>query len=160
ANVAVGQFGKLYAVGLDGQAYAQPLVKTGVTIADGPNTTPGAAGVHDVVFVATEHDSVYALDSASGTILWRRTSLRPAVPANTAVGGSGMGTMPGADTLSLDISPEVGISGTPVIDPATGTLYVVAKTKETIGGTGHYVQRLHALSIADGTDRAAPFLVG
>src|SRR5438105_1569926 len=62
ANVKVGSFGKLYAATLDGQVYAEPLVDTGVTIANGPNTKPGAAGVHDVVFVGTEHDSLYAID--------------------------------------------------------------------------------------------------
>src|SRR5687768_1931023 len=68
ANVAVGQFGKLAGLTLDGQVYAQPLVKTGVTIAAGPHTTPGAAGVHDVVFVATQHDSVYAITAADGSV--------------------------------------------------------------------------------------------
>lgn len=160
ANVAVGEFGKLYAANLDGQVYAEPLVKTGVTIADGPNTTTGAAGVHDVVFVATQHDSVYAIDTGTGAVLWKRTFLDTSVPANNTLGASAITSVPSGDTNTGDITPEVGITGTPVIDPATGTLYVVVKTKETIGGAAHYVQRLHALNVADGTDQAAPFLIG
>jgi Legume lectin domain/Bacterial lectin/Fibronectin type III domain len=160
ANLGTDQFGKLYTTGLDGQTYAEPLVKTGVTIADGPNTTAGAAGVHDVVFVATQHDSLYAIDTTDGTVLWQRTFLDITVPANNTLGASAITSVPNGDTGTADISPEVGITSTPVIDPATGILYLVAKTKETIGGTGHYIQRLHAINIADGTDRAAPFLIG
>jgi hypothetical protein len=73
ANVQVGSFGKQFTVSLDGQVYAQPLVDTGVTINNGRNTTTGSAGVHDVVFVATENDSLYAIDSEvadNGAILW------------------------------------------------------------------------------------------
>src|SRR5579871_5807961 len=69
-----GSFGKLFGLTLDGLVYAEPLVKTGVVIANGPNTTTGAAGTHDVVFVATEGDSVWAIDtSATATIrvLWQ-----------------------------------------------------------------------------------------
>src|SRR5262245_44867223 len=62
-NVQVGSFGKLFVTSVDGQVYAEPLIDTGVTIATGVNTKPGAAGVHDVVFVATEHDSLYAIDA-------------------------------------------------------------------------------------------------
>jgi hypothetical protein len=75
ANVSVSSFGKLFATSVDGQDYGQPLVDTDVTITEGPNTSAGAAGIHDVVFVATEHDSVYAIDASSagsGTTLWKR----------------------------------------------------------------------------------------
>jgi fibronectin type 3 domain-containing protein len=161
-NVNTTAFGKLSGLALDGQVYTQPLVKTGVTVANGPNTTPGAAGVHDLVLVATQHDSVYAIDAAGagGTVLWRRTFLDVAVPANNTLGATAITAVPSLDTGSTDIDPEVGITGTPVIDGATNTLYVVTKTKETVGGAAHYVQRLHALSLSDGTDRSAPFLLG
>src|SRR5262245_18152686 len=66
-NVQVGSFGKLFATPLDGQVYAQPLVDTGVSITAGPQP-----GMHNVVFVATEHDTLYALDAGTGTILWQR----------------------------------------------------------------------------------------
>src|SRR5690242_17167157 len=64
-NVKVGTFGKIYSDALDGQVYAQPLVDPGVTISNGVNTQSGAAGVHDVVFVATENDSIYAIDASA-----------------------------------------------------------------------------------------------
>ncbi|WP_168221723.1 fibronectin type III domain-containing protein [Aquisphaera giovannonii] len=170
ANVKVGSFGKLLGVNLDGQVYAQPLVDTGVTIVAGPNTTAGSAGVHDVVFVATEHDSLYALDASNaggGAVLWRRSFLDPSNPGsgsqpdiNNTLGATAITSVPNGDLGSSDISPEVGITGTPVIDPSTNTLYVVTKTKETIGTGAHYVQRLHAINIADGTDRVTPYLIG
>ncbi|MBI3410581.1 MAG: fibronectin type III domain-containing protein [Planctomycetes bacterium] len=165
ANVKVNSFGKLSATTLDGQVYAEPLVDTGVTIANGVNTKPGAAGVHDVVFVGTEHDSLYAIDTnaAGGPILWQRTFLdttNPTGDINNTFGASAIGTIPSGDTGSADISPEIGITGTPVIDPATNIMYVVVKTKETIGGTSHYIQRLHAINISDGTDAATPTVIG
>src|SRR5262249_22310480 len=148
ANVAVGSFGKLFATPLDGQVYAQPLVDTGVSITGGPQS-----GTHNVVFVATEHDTLYALDTGTGTILWQRSFLDLSNPNNNTLGATVITTVPAGDTNSADIDPEIGITGTPVIDASTNTLYLVAKTKETIGGVIHYVQRLHALSLADGSDR-------
>src|SRR5262245_11211734 len=84
-NVNTSSFGKLHTVQMDGQVYAQPLVVTGVTIINGPNTRPGQTGIHDVVFAATEHDSVYAIDAApaGGQILWRRTFLDVSNSNNT-----------------------------------------------------------------------------
>src|SRR5438094_8466713 len=75
ANVKVGSFQKLFVTTVDGQVYAEPLVDTGITITNGVNTKTGAAGVHDVVFVATEHDSLYAIDAgaAGGGVRWPRT---------------------------------------------------------------------------------------
>src|SRR5439155_7330910 len=62
SNVQVGSFDKLFVTPVDGQVYAQPLVDTGIIIASGVNTQPGVLGTHDVVFIATHHDSLYALD--------------------------------------------------------------------------------------------------
>jgi hypothetical protein len=165
ANVKVGSFGKLFVVPLDGQVYAEPLVDTGVTITNGVNTKAGAAGVHDVVFVGTEHDSLYAIDSSvtGGAILWQRTFLdttNPTGDINNTLSATAIGSVPNGDVNSSDISPEIGITGTPVIDPATNLLYVVVKTKETIGGNAHYVQRLHVINIGNGTDAATPVLIG
>jgi hypothetical protein len=162
ANVAVNSFERLYLDNLDGQVYAQPLVETSVTIASGPNTTNGAAGVHDVVFVATQHDSLYAIDASSlgGAVLWQRNFLDTTVADNNTLGASAISTVTSNDVGTNDISPEIGITGTPVIDAGSGTLYVVVKTKETINGTDHFVQRLHAINVSDGTDRVTPYLVG
>ncbi len=170
-NVKVQSFGKLFATELDGQVYAEPLVDTGVTITDGVNTMPNAAGVHDVVFVATENDTLYAIDTSvtHGAILWERSFLPASNPGagsgvlgdqNNTLSATTIVAVPNDDTGTTDLSPVVGITSTPVIDPVTHLLYVLVKTKETIGGVAHYVQRLHAINISDGTDATAPFLVG
>jgi len=134
ANVNPASFGKLSSYPLDGMAIASPLYVANVTI-------PGQ-GLRNVVYVATEHDSVYAFDAdglAPGP-LWQHTLLF-----------SGATTVPSADTGECcDIAPEIGVTGTPVIDPSTNTLYVVAKTKE---GSA-YVQRLHALDLATGAEKS------
>ena len=96
-------------------------------------------GTHNVLYVATQHDSVYAIDADTGTVYWQ-TSLIPA-------GGSTVSSS--VDLNCGDISVEVGITGTPVIDPATATLYVVAKVKLN----GVILQYLHALDITTGTDK-------
>ena len=165
SNVNVNTFGKLFSVPVDGPVYAQPLVQRSVSITAGPD-----AGVHDVVFVATEHDALYAIDAgtlngadspaAAGRVLWRRSFLDLANPANHLANATALTAVPQADIVSADITPEIGITGTPVIDAAAATLYVITKTKETVAGTAHYVQRLHAVRLADGTDRTAPFLIG
>jgi fibronectin type 3 domain-containing protein len=162
ANVKVNSFGKIYTVPLDGQVYAQPLIDTGVTIANGPNTQPGAAGIHDVVFAATENDTLYAIDGGpvGGQVLWKRVFLDASNPSNNTLGATAIVPVSNNDVGSSDINPSIGITGTPVIDPATNTIYVVTKTKETIGGATHFVQRLHAINLADGTDRLAPYLIG
>ncbi len=138
AAVSSTRFGKLFTQPLDGVVYAQPLYVPGVTIP--------SRGIHNVVYVATEHDSVYAFDADSTTalsapLLWRVSFINPS---------AGVTTVPAANTGCNQIEPELGITGTPVIDPSTGTLYVVAMTLEN----GSYLQRLHALDIATGAERA------
>ena len=64
------------------------------------------------------------------------------------------------DVSSDDINPEIGITGTPVIDPSTNIIYVSVATKELVGSTTYFVQRLHAINIGDGTDAAPSFVIG
>jgi outer membrane protein assembly factor BamB len=142
ATVNPTQFGKLWSRPVDGQVYAQPLYAPALNL--------GAAGTHNVVFVATEHNSVYAFDADTGgdSPLWQ-ARLGPSVPVMQIVVRDS--TDPNGDPRPCsDIEgPEYGITGTPVIDPATQTLYVVAKTLENI----EQIYRLHALDIRTGQDR-------
>jgi hypothetical protein len=146
ANVNSTSFGKLFTQPVDGYVYAQPLYVAGVTMGTG---TPQAGTAHNVVFVATQHDSVYAFDAdsnggASANPLWHITLLDAAHGA-----ASGATSVPDSDVGTSDIVPEIGITGTPVIDTTTNTMYVVGKTKEN----GNYVQRLHALDITTGNEK-------
>jgi hypothetical protein len=136
-NVNVRRFGKKFTLKVDGDVYAQPLFLTGLDI-------PGK-GRHDVLFVATEHDSVYAFDAYGhpGSPLWHVSFL-----------GKGVTTVPADDVECPFIEPEVGITSTPVIDLDTGTLYVLARTKERPGSLpSHYTQRLHALAVTTGLEK-------
>jgi len=140
-NVNTNQFGLLYSRPVDDQIYTQPLVMTNVNI-------PGK-GRHNLVYVATVNDSVYAFDADDGTVTnayWTRsfTNLPNIVaPRNIDMTGACGGAY-------HDFSGNMGIVGTPVIDPAAGTLYLVARTKEF---NVNYYQRLYALDLATGTNR-------
>ncbi len=142
SNVNVSQFGRIFTRAVDGQIYAQPLYVPGVSI---------AGGIHNVVYVATMHNTVYAFDAddpAQSAPLWS-VNLGPSSPASDF------------GTSFHDISVEVGILSTPVIDPASNTVYVVAFTKETVNGTATYFFRLHALDIRTGSEQpSSPVVIG
>jgi hypothetical protein len=145
ANVNTATFGKLFSCTVDGAVYAQPLWAANVNI-NGTN--------HNVVFVATEHDSLFAFDAdASPCVpLWQVSLIdtnHGATPGEATVPSGTSGNLVGSG--SGDITPEVGVSGTPVIDPSTNTLYVVSKSMNS-GGTSFY-QRLHAIDITTGNEK-------
>ena len=137
-NVNNSQFGLLFSLPVDGQVYAQPLYLPGLQI---------GAGKHNVLFVATENDSVYAFDADSNggsnaSPLWHASLL------STAYGAAPGATVVPSVEICEDIVPQYGITGTPVIDPVAGILYVVSFTQE---GTA-FVLRLHALSVTTGAE--------
>jgi hypothetical protein len=139
ANVTAKTFGKIFSYPVDGEIYAQPLYVPGVVI-------PGQ-GTHNVVYVATENDSIFAFDAdgLSPTVLWSDNFTNPAqgiaaINCTTAV-------------LSCAVYPIVGITGTPVIDPTTNTMYLLARTAQTSGTKTTYVQQLHAVDITTGAEK-------
>ncbi len=131
SNVSFATFGKLGLYPADGKVDAEPLYVSSVSVP--------AKGTHNLLIVATEHDTVYALDADTGTVIWQASMLK-----------TGETT---ADMRSCkQVSPEIGVTSTPVIDRArgaNGTIYVVAMSKD---GPGNYHQRLHALDLALGTE--------
>ena len=130
ANVNAAQFGEKFSNPVDGWVYAQPLYVPGVTI----------AGVkHNVVFVATEHASIFAFDAdAAGPPLWVKSFLGP-----------GITTVQTASNPLIPVHPEVGITATPVIDATTSTIYALAQTVEN----GVARNKLHALDITTGVEK-------
>lgn len=133
-NVDPTQFGKLFSFQVDGDVYAQPLYVPDIEI-------PGK-GRHNVLFIATEHDSVYAFDAEGSprAPLWRVDFTDPS---------AGVTTVEPRRLQCPFINPEVGITSTPVIDPEAKTLYVLARTESH----GHSFQHLHALDLATGAER-------
>src|SRR5579859_124619 len=140
SNVVSTKFGKLFSYPVDGMIYAQPLYVQGVTI----NGTS-----HNVIYVATENDTVYAFDADSAALnptpLWQTSY---AVPPNVTA-------MPCTDNDKYcNIYPIIGITGTPVINLANQTMYFVTRTKETGPKGGYlYYERLHALNISTGAEQ-------
>lgn len=150
ASVTPSTFGKLFSCPVDGAVYTQPLWVPGVTV----NGT-----VHNVVYVATQHDSVYAFDADSSPCvkLWQASlldSMHGGTTGETPVVWQDVGYCYG------DIYPEVGVTGTPVIDPSSGTIYAVsaseipgAQSGDCSLPAGSYFHRLHALDITTGNEQ-------
>jgi len=137
SNVNAATFGKLFSYSVDGQIVGQPLYLPNVTI---------AGSAHNVVYVATQHDSVYAFDADSNqggnsSPLWSVSFISPPSVTTQPASDQGCGPETGYS--------EIGVMGTPVIDTSSHTLYVVAKTKENDAA----VFRLHALDVASGKEK-------
>jgi hypothetical protein len=131
-NVNTNHFGHLWTLPADGKVDAQPLYAAGIAI-------PGK-GLRNVLFVATEHDTVYAYDADSTNQFWQVTMLPN-------------GETPSDNRGCSQVTPEIGVTATPVIDRglgSNGTMFVVAMSKDA---SGHYFQRVHALDLATGSDR-------
>ena len=139
AKVSAATFGKLFSAKVDGEIYAQPLYLSNVTV-------PGA-GVHNVVYVATMNNTIFALDADKGTTLWTANFGAPVRASDV-------------QCCCPDISATVGILGTPVIDPATNTIYFVSRN-ETNPGTASavYTQYLNALDVSTGNVKFGPTLI-
>jgi hypothetical protein len=130
-NVTSAKFGKLGFYPVDGLVDAEPLYASNVTVANN--------GTHNVLIVATEHDSVYAFDADSGATIWHTSMLKSGESTSDNRGCS-------------QVAPEIGVTSTPVIDRTrgpNGSVYVVAMSKDA---SGSYHQRLHALDLALGTE--------
>src|SRR2546425_7485907 len=136
SNVNVQQFGAVFTLTVDDEAYAQPLVVGHVFIDN---------GYHNVVYIATVNNTLYAYDGDNGTLYWRKSFTAPGMrpPRNTDMTGACGGTY-------TNFSGNIGIVGTPVIDSARGTMYFVARS--TTGSS--FVQYLHAVDIGNGSEIA------
>ena len=138
SNVNSEQFGKLFTQPVDGMIVGQPLVVPGLSFPD---------GTHDAVYVTTQHDSVFAFDANNNTgsnasPLWSVSFINP---------GAGITSVPvkNYDGCPATGFTEIGVTSTPVIDPVSGTIYVLAKTLEN----GQTIYRLHALDLITGQEK-------
>lgn len=139
ANVNGSTFGKLFSCQADAAIYTQPLWVSNITIGQ-------PLAKHNIVVVATMHNTVYAFDAdASPCVTYWQMQLIP----------SGETSYTAADVFTNSIFPDIGILGTPVIDSTSNVIYLVTKTKNITSSSGPVVhQRLHALNLADGTEIA------
>jgi hypothetical protein len=128
ANVNSTTFGQIFSSPLDGFVWAQPLFMSGVQI---------ASAAHNVVYAATANASVYAFDADNGQQLWKTSLL-------------GSGELPASGATIHSSVPKIGVTGTPVIDPSSNTIYAVTQSVSTTAG---YFHRLHALDITTGAEK-------
>jgi hypothetical protein len=141
SNVNTKQFGKLFTLSVDDEVYSQPLVFSNLAI---------GTGKHNVVFIATVNNSLYAFDGNDGSLYWKKnftlSGMRP--PIN--------GDMTGGCNPYTDFTQNIGIVGTPVIDSLSQTIYFVARSTD---GTNFY-QYLHAVNIVNGNEQSgSPVLI-
>jgi hypothetical protein len=136
SNVNARSFGLKFILSVDGKVDAQPLYVSGAAVFSGTTSL----GNHDLIIVATEHDSVYAFDADTGTLYWHASLVGP-------------GETPSDDRGCSQVTPEIGVTATPAIDRGVGTygtIYLVAMSKSATA----YHQRLHALNLATGQEVA------
>lgn len=150
STVTTATFGKLFSCAVDGAVYAQPLWIRGLSI---------GGGIHNVIFVATQHDSLYAFDAdASPCVKYWHVNL-----LDTLHGGAGNEkpvTWNDVGNCFGDIYPEVGVTGTPLIDSSTKTIYLVSASEKNPTSSGNcsgssatFYHRLHALDLATGSEK-------
>lgn len=132
ATVNAAAFGKAGFYSTDGKVDAQPLYLSGVAIS--------GQGAHNMLYVVTEHDSVYGFEADTGAVIWKNPLLQNTGEVTSDTRGCGQ------------VVPEIGITSTPVIDRSRGAIYVVAMSKHVVGSTTTYLQRLHALDITTGAE--------
>src|SRR4030095_10767821 len=138
STVSSATFGLQFSYPVDGGVYAQPLYVPGVAIR--------GRKLHNVVYVATQHNSIYAFDADDR----HGRNARPLWEVHFTAKRNGARPVLAEEVDCSDIAPEIGITGTPVIDPVGGTLYAVSKSKDQ----DRYVQHLHALDIRDGREKS------
>jgi hypothetical protein len=146
SNVKTATFGKLASCTVDGAIYGQPLWVANLMV---------GGTRHNVVIVATQHDSLYAFDADANScaLLWH-TNLIDAAHG----GAAGETSVPNGLVNSGDVSPEIGVTSTPVIDPSTSILYVLSKSVDST--QANYYQRLHAIDLATGNEKTlSPVLI-
>jgi hypothetical protein len=149
-TVTTTTFGKLFSCPVDGAVYAQPLWMRAIRI---------AGGTHNVLVVATQHDSVYLFDAdANPCVSYWHVNLLDSLHGGTS--GEGPVTWNDVGYCYGDIYPEVGVTGTPVIDAATNTIYVVSASEsnpqnsgQCVRATGNFYHRLHALDVFTGSEK-------
>jgi hypothetical protein len=141
-NVETDNFGKLFSLKVDSTVYPQPLYVPNLKMSDGQT--------HNVLFVETSNDSIYAFDADSNGGANANPIWKVSLTSTDHGAGAGATAIPWQDTGSPDVAPTIGITGTPAIDPATNTMYVVGATKEN----GVYFSRLHAINIITGAEQA------
>ncbi|HXL23475.1 MAG TPA: hypothetical protein VOA78_13490 [Candidatus Dormibacteraeota bacterium] len=139
STVKTATFGKLFSCTIDASAYAQPLWVANLSVNGAP---------HNVIYVASQHNTVYAFDADSPSCqnLWG---------APKSLNASGETWVTSSDASCGDLTPDIGIVSTPVIDPVGRTIFIVSKSKST-SGTPTFHQRLHALDLATGAEKVTP----
>jgi hypothetical protein len=149
-TVTTTTFGKLFSCTVDGAVYAQPLWLKGLTI---------GGGIHNIIIVATQHDSVYAFDAdANPCVTYWHVNLLDTLHGGTS--GEKPVTWNDVGQCFGDIYPEIGVTGTPVIDSTTNTIYLVSASESNAknsgscsGASGNFYHRLHALDIFSGSEK-------